>query len=132
MDDLLEQRVKDIEDLIADLPELMSLRLESVAAAQSETAARVSLLDKQMAMVLREMRDLRGGVTRMLLAQDKRIAAMEARLGAMETRFDSMEARLDGIEAKLIAHDELFGILDGQLSAMDTKLDAILSRLPRP
>lgn len=78
MTDTLERRVQDIEDLIADIPQMVSLRMESLAASQQEASARLGLLDKQMAMMLREMRDLRGGVTRMLVAQDAEIAVIKA------------------------------------------------------
>lgn len=64
MPGLHEQRVEALEDLIADIPQIVSHRLEGPTAARHETAARIGFLDKPMAMMLREMRDMRGGVTR--------------------------------------------------------------------
>lgn len=86
MTDTLERRVNDIEDLISDIPQMVSLRLESLTATQQEASARIGILDKQMAMVLREMRDLRGGVTRMLVAQDAEIAEIKADVKAILER----------------------------------------------
>lgn len=73
----LEQRVSDLEDLVADFPQLFTMRLETITAGHHDMAGRLSLLDRQMAVMTREMRDLRGSVTRMLIAQDKRIAVIE-------------------------------------------------------
>ncbi len=125
MTDQLEQRVTDIEDLIADIPQMVSLRMESLQGSQQETSARIGLIDKQLSMVLREMRDLRGGVTRQLVEQDKRLAAMERRLDALEIRFDAMIARLDTLDVELREVRSAIG-------ALDSKLDLILARLPGP
>lgn len=76
----LTQRVEQMEDLIADLPDLVNLRFENVTAGQAETTARLSLVDKQLANLIRDVRDLRGGVTRLLIAQEQQLAAILARL----------------------------------------------------
>lgn len=105
MTDQLEQRVTDIEDLIADIPQMVSLRMESLQGSQQEASARIGLIDRQLSMVLREMRDLRGGVTRQLVEQDKRLAAMERRLDALENDLRELKteinAKLDLILARL-------------------------------
>ena len=51
-----------------------------------------------MSVMTREMRDLRDGVTRMLVEQDKRIASIETEIGKlkaeMSASFASVLARL--------------------------------------
>ncbi|MEW5962087.1 MAG: hypothetical protein AB1749_00845 [Pseudomonadota bacterium] len=89
MTGLHEQRVKALEDLIADIPQMVSLRLEGLTAARHETAARIGIIDKPMAMMPREMRDVRGDITRQLVEQD-------TRLGAIDTRLEAILARLPG------------------------------------
>jgi hypothetical protein len=117
MADVLEQQVKDIEDLIADIPHMLNLRLEGITAAQNETSARIALLDKQMSMVLRDLRDLRGGVTRQLVAQDERLSKMESHLGE----------RLGGMESHL---GERLGKMESQLGAIEVTLQEVVRRLP--
>ena len=80
MADTFEQRIKDLEDLMTDLPSLLNLRLEGLTAAQSEMSARLALVDKQLGMIQRDLRDLRGGVTRQLVEQDKLLKDILARL----------------------------------------------------
>ena len=125
MVDSLEQRVKDVEDLIADIPHLVGLRLESVTASQQETSARLGLIDKQMSMMLRDLRDMRGGVTRQLIEQDKRLAAIEGRLEALDTRQAVYEKkndkRFDTLEAKI----------GERLGTIETKIDAVLAKLSK-
>ena len=125
MVDSLEQRVKDVEDLIADIPHLVGLRLESITASQQETSARLGLIDKQMSMMLRDVRDMRGGVTRQLIEQDKRLAAIEGRLEALDTRQAVYEKkndkRFDTLEAKI----------GERLGTIETKIDAVLAKLSK-
>ena len=116
MTDALEGRVQDIEDLIADIPQMISLRMESLTASQQEASARIGLLDKQMAMVLREMRDLRGGVTRMLVAQDAEIAAIKTDVLALKGDVSGIETRIAKIE--------------GDVAEIKAGMHAILARLP--
>ena len=125
MDDTLEQRVKDVEDLIADISHLVGLRLESITASQHEFTARIGLLDKQMSMLLRDMRDLRGGVTRQLVEQDKRLAAIEKGLGALKAEIDD---RLGALETKIDGQSATF---EKRHASLDSKIDQILARLPK-
>ncbi len=76
----LTTRVDKLEDLIADIPSLLSLRLESLQAGHAETSARLNLIDKQLANLTRDVRDLRGALTRQLLAQDAKLDAQDAKL----------------------------------------------------
>ncbi|MBU2580856.1 MAG: hypothetical protein KJ622_03935 [Alphaproteobacteria bacterium] len=102
----LEKRMNNAEDLIADLPHTMNLRLETIVGAQHETAARLGLMDKQLSMLVRDVRDMRGGVTRQLAEQDKRLSQLEQRLDGVETRLDGVETRLGAVERRLAGIDD--------------------------
>lgn len=82
----IEQRVTDVEDLIADIPQMIGLRLDSTTASIHETNARIAILDKMASSLIRDVRDMRGAVTRQLIAQDAEIAAMKAMLEEVLTR----------------------------------------------
>lgn len=118
----LEQRVKDLEDLIADMPHLVTLRMETLVAVQRETSGRLDHLDRQITVLMRDVRDMRGGVTRMLVEQDKRLALQDERLQSHDQRLTSIEQRVSGIEQ----HVERLGSVSQD---MNTKLDRILIRL---
>lgn len=97
----LEKRMNNAEDLIADLPHTMNLRLETIVGAQHEVAARLGLMDKQLSILVRDVRDMRGGVTRQLTEQDKRLNQLEQRLDGVEKRLDVLAKRFDSIDQKL-------------------------------
>lgn len=102
----LEERVIDMEDLIADMPHLMNLRLETLVAAQAESNSRINVLDKQMTIVIREIRDLRGGVTRQLMEQDKRIASLQADMNDVKSDISTLKSDVSTMKsdvAKILA-----------------------------
>ena len=75
-----DKRVAALENLITDLPEIINFRMERIDTALrknatrfDEISGRLNLHDKQAGMLMRDMRGLRGGVTRMLVAQDEAI-----------------------------------------------------------
>lgn len=93
MTDTLEKRVGDLEALVGDIPEMINLRLERIdsvlqahTARFDEMAGRLNLLDRQMGMITRDMRDMRGGVTRQLVEQDNRLASIERKLDEILAR----------------------------------------------
>lgn len=108
MTEILAQRVRDVEELIYDIPQLLEARLNNVAVASQETgsrlaslerqvsaasqeaSSRITLLERQMAQMLREVRDMRGGVTAQLVAHDRKIAGVESRLGNVEHKLDTL------------------------------------------
>jgi chromosome segregation ATPase len=139
MTEILEKRVADIEALITDLPELLNIRFERVDHSLSEHTARFNLLDKQMAMLVRDMRDLRGGVTRQLLEQDRRLSSIDQklegqdrRLGTIEQKLEGQDRRLGTIEQKLEGQDKHRGAIESDVAAIRTDITEILSRLPKP
>ncbi len=131
-----EQRVKDMEDLIADIPHLVTLRMETLVAVQRETSGRLDHLDRQIGVLMRDIRDMRGGVTRMLVEQDKRLArhddrftALEDRLTGVEVRLTGVEVRLTGVEVRLTGVEDRLTGVEAKVDDMNGKLDRIITRL---
>lgn len=118
----VERRLGNIEDLIVDLPQVMNLRLETIVAAQRETSGRMNLMEQQLAMLSRDVRDMRGGVTRMLVAQDKRLDEMSSRIEKLEGRMDGLDSRMDRIEG------EMSGI-KAQLATLTDAVSRLADRL---
>ena len=119
----LTKRVEQMEDLIADIPVMLNLRLETIAGGYTETGARLAVIDKELANLTRDVRDMRGAVTRQLIAQDERLRSMEAKL-------ETVSARLDGHDKKLATMSEQLAIINDRLSAQSQKFEAIFERLP--
>lgn len=139
----LDERVADLEAIYVDLPEIMSLRFGSVRSQIEELSSRVGLLEKGLSILMRDVRDLRGGVTRQLMAQDQRLAALEQRLDrtiegferlttivtglaeGVAQRFSALESKVDANHADVLT----------RLAAVHAKIDAnqaeLLARLPR-
>ena len=90
----LEQQVSDMEDLIADIPHLVNLRLEGVMSSLHEMNSRIALLDRSFSGFTRDLRDLRGGVTRQLSAQDAEIASIKAKVTGLEIDMATMKTDL--------------------------------------
>ena len=99
----LEQRVDELEDFITEIPHLFNLRMESTVSALHDTGQRISLLDRQVAGLVRDVRDLRGGVTRQLSAQDKEIAEIKAAVVGIETKVGGIEAKVETGFAEILA-----------------------------
>ena len=99
----IELRVSDLEDLIADIPQLISLRLESLTAALQETNGRLGLLDRQVSMLVRDVRDMRGGVTIQLLAQDREVAGLRHDVEAMKADVTAMKAEIQRGFAEILS-----------------------------
>ena len=62
---------------------------------------RVAALERTMTGLQTNMRDLRGGVTRQLIEQDKRLADQEKRLGAIEQKLDGLDTKIDEVLKRL-------------------------------
>jgi prefoldin subunit 5 len=119
----LERRITSVEDRMADLPDTINLRLETIVSAQHEVSARLGLMDKQMAGLVRDIRDLRGDVTRQMADQDNRLDTMELHIEGFSARFEGIGARLDGINQRLGALDRLQDNVTGMKQALQQLLD---------
>jgi hypothetical protein len=107
----IEKRVTDLESIYTDMPQLLNLRFD-------EVNGRLNLLDRQMATVIRDLRDIRGGVTRQLVAQDGEIAGLK-------TDMAGLKADMAGLNAK-------FDAQGSEMSGLKAMLAEVLARLPKP
>jgi len=89
MSDTLEKRVTDIENLVWDIPNVLNARLARLEAALADTTARLASLERTMTTVLTDLRDLRGGVTRQLVAQDQQLADIVGKLDQLLRRSET-------------------------------------------
>ena len=94
MVDVIEKRLTDLETLVWDIPNLLNARFTrfdtefvSLRVALTDMTTRLAALERTMTGLQTGMRDLRGGVTRQLVEQDKR-------LGAIEQKIDEVLKRL--------------------------------------
>lgn len=86
MSDIIEKRVTDVENLVWEIPSLLNTRFARFETALADNTARLASLERTIASMLTDVRDLRGGVTRQLVAQDQRLASIEAQLGEILKR----------------------------------------------
>ena len=128
MEATIEKRVTDLEALIIDLPEIMNFLFERVETALRDHAARfdemggrLNLLDKQMGMVLRDVRDMRGGVTRQLMAQDGEIAAIKDDVSVLKADVAELKADVLGLKTDV-------SVLKTDVKSINGKLDVLLAR----
>ena len=105
MEVTIEKRVTDMEHIISDIPVIMNYRFERFDTALrdhnarfDEINGRLNLLDQQMSMMLRDMRDLRGGVTRMLVAQDQEIATIKTDVAGLKTDVAGLKTDVAGLK----------------------------------
>ena len=168
MEHTIEKRVSDMEALINDIPHILNLRLERFDTSFYENAkrfdevnARLNLIDKQFNMLTSDMRDLRSGVTRQLIAQDKAIAELrtevqvfktmtegqftqlqdrmarmemaQAQLKAdIERKLDHLTAQFEDRLARAEAEQASFrGSVETRLASFEHKLDLILAKLSK-
>jgi chromosome segregation ATPase len=134
----LEQRVEDLEDIVADIPALVNLRLENMISNQQEANDRIALLDRQIATLTRDVRDLRGGVTRQLKAQDVEIAEVKATVMDVNTRLTRVEADVAVLKTDVAALKTDVAALKTDVASLSTGIatvqvgiDEILARLPK-
>jgi chromosome segregation ATPase len=141
----LEQRVEDLEDIVADIPALVNLRLENMISNQQEANDRIALLDRQIATLTRDVRDLRGGVTRQLKAQDVEIAEVKATVMDVNIRLTRVEADVAALKADVAVLKTAVAALTTAVAALTTDvaslntgiatvqvgIDEILARLPK-
>ena len=101
MVDVIEKRLTDLETLVWDIPNLLNARFTrfdtefvSLRGALTDMTTRVAALERTMTGLQTDMRDLRGGVTRQLIEQDKQLKDQNMRLGTIEQKIDEVLKRL--------------------------------------
>ena len=98
-DKTTEERVNELESLVWDLPNLLNTRLAridaelaSLRAAIADNTTRLASLERIMTALQTDMRDLRGGVTRQLVEQDRRLITMADQLTEILNRLRTRSA----------------------------------------
>ena len=101
MVDVIEKRLTDLESLVWDIPNLLNARFTrfdtefvSLRGALTDMTTRVAALERTMTGLQTDMRDLRGGVTRQLIEQDKRLGVIEQKLSGLDIKIDEVLKRL--------------------------------------
>jgi archaellum component FlaC len=130
MDDVIDKRLTDLESLFADLPDLLNIRMERIDKALKanegrfdEMAGRLNLLDKQMGMIVRDVRDLRNGVMAMFAAQDKEISGIRADVSGQNADISTLKADVSTIKADVAE-------LKADVTELKAGIAEILRRLP--
>ena len=116
-----EHRIKGFEELAFSFGDILNTRTERYEVNFDEIKKRLDHLDRMVAMLQTDVRDLRSGVTAQLIAQDQRIADVVLRLTRLDARVASIEAILTSMEAGLASLDTK---VDTGLASLHTKVDA--------
>ena len=130
MEHTIEKRVSDMEALINDIPHILNLRLERFDTSFYENAkrfdevnARLNLIDKQFNMLTSDMRDLRSGVTRQLIAQDKAIAELRTEVQVFKTMTEGQFTQLQDRMARMeMAQDALRAELKSDIAELKAEM----------
>ena len=136
MEHTIEKRVSDMEALINDIPHILNLRLERFDTSFYENAkrfdevnARLNLIDKQFNMLTSDMRDLRSGVTRQLIAQDKAIAELRTEVQVFKTLTEGQFAQLQDRMARMeMAQAQLKADIERKLDHLTAQFEDRLAR----
>lgn len=101
----LQERVNDIEEILAHLPEDLDARFAGV--------------DTKLASI-REVQALH---TTRFSTLERKIEAVTVRVDRFEARMDRLEARMDGFEARMDR-------LEARMSGLEALVREVLDRLP--
>jgi chromosome segregation ATPase len=122
--DLLDKRVSEFESIVWDIPNPMNLRFTrfdtefaSMRGAIADNAGRLQAVERAMTHMQADMRDLRGGVTRQLVAQDAQLQVMKD--GIDELKSDVGQLKSDVNELK------------SNVASIERSVEEVLRRLPR-
>lgn len=143
MNDLLEKRVAEVETLVWEIPNLMNLRfgryeteLSSMRTAIVDNTGRLVAVERAMIMIQTDMRDLRGGVTRQLIAQDQRLADLEQGLLAMRGDVAGIKDDIAGtksdtedIKSEIAGTKSEIGGLSGRVATLETEIRGIKTEI---
>ena len=125
-----EKRISGFEELAFSFGDILNTRTERYEINFDEIKKRLDHLDRMVAMLQTDVRDLRAGVTAQLKAQDEHIADVGARLTRLEQRVGSLEAMVASLDAKVEAGlTSLHTKIDAGLAALSAKLDLVIGRL---
>lgn len=140
--DIIEKRLRDLESFYTDLPEILNLRHERLETAARDHSARfdeingrLNLMDRQMAMLTRDVRDMRSGVTRQLIEMDQRLVAQQADIKALQADMAAVKSTLktdvSALKTDVSALKTDVSALKADIGEMKTGIALILARLPQ-
>jgi hypothetical protein len=104
--DTVDKRVTELDTLVWEIPNLLNARFArfetefiSVRGAIADNTTRLASLERTMTALQTDMRDLRAGVTRQLVEQDRRLGAIEQQLAVQDRRLATMKSDVAAIKA---------------------------------
>jgi chromosome segregation ATPase len=102
----LNERVNDLEEVLAHLPEDLDARfagvdtkLASIREVQALHTTRFSSLERKIESLERRVEAINRDLTARMDRLEDRMDRLEARMDRLEDRMDRLEARMSGIEA---------------------------------
>ena len=136
MDDVLDKRMDQLENMVWEFPTMINTRFArfdteftSIRNALVDNTTRIVGLERAVGMLQVDVRDMRSGVTRQLMEQDKRLAAMEDRLSGVEGQLSGVEGQLSGVEGRLSGVEGRLSGVEGRLSGVEGRLSGVESEM---
>jgi chromosome segregation ATPase len=122
--DLLHKRVSEQESIVWDIPNLMNLRFTrfdtefaSMRGAIADNTGRLQAVERAMTHMRADMRDLRGGVTRQLVAQDAQLQEMKAGIDELKSDVGQLKSDVNALKSNV--------------ASIERSVEEVLRRLPR-
>ena len=139
MIDVLEKRMDQLENLIWEFPTMINTRFArfdteftSIRNDLTDNTARIVGVERALAMLQVDVRDMRGGVTRQLIEQDKRLAGMEGRLIVLEAGVSNVTEAIQRIETDISGFKSNISVFRDELQTANQGIAEILRRLSKP
>ena len=120
MADTLEQRLSDVERMLAHLPEDLDARFAGVDVKLAELREVLALHTTRFSKLEAQLNDLAHRV-------DGRLGALDGKVDDLAHKLDGLAHKVDGLEHKV---DASSSSTDGRLRSLESKVDEILQRLP--
>jgi prefoldin subunit 5 len=95
----LDRRMTSLETYCWELPTLINSRNDRFESEFSDLRNRLQHLDRSMSAMQMDMRDLRGGVTRQLIAQDQVIQELKADVTIIKADVGTLKADVGTLKA---------------------------------
>ena len=129
LDKPLEQRVHELETLVWEIPNILNLRFDrfdgesrAMRTAVDDNTSRLILLERSLGLMQIDMRDLRGGVTQMLIAQDRTIADLKSKVGEIYGQIGEMLGQVDEMRGQLGEMLSQVGEMRGKVGEMGSQV----------
>ena len=127
----LEKRVTELETFVWDMPNLINMRFSrfdteftALRGAITDNTGRLQAVERAMTMLQTDMRDLRGGVTRQLLAQDAQLREIRAQIGGLESDVGTLKSDVGTLKSDVSE-------LKTSVANIESGMQELLQRIPR-